>query len=195
MIPPEEEIKRILIPIHSTIHKIARGAWDDWQQSSEFGHARSPRTRACIIWEHAISRTIEAFLEDPYVRIHEHYGTFSFIVAERVLFRWKKSNEDGYTANYPTQTAMDFHDPEQLEFCGFENYYRIEVGYVLDKLQDKIQRILVIARNNADIAWSYEITPEEIRSVKVARIAQDEAVQPLLKPLTKEEVAEENSKK
>ncbi len=88
-------------------------------------------------------------------------------------FRLKKSNEAGFTANYPTQTAIDFHDHDngcyQVSLFDLADYLRVEITYTLDALQVEIACIRVVARDKSKIAWSYEIQLKPYRLKKLRR--------------------------
>lgn len=168
MAPRQEIVESVLGPYHDVIYGVVDAAWQDWLSSSEFPRARSSRTRACIVWDRMIDHANAAFLENPRVRCVEHYNTWSFIVDDLVLFRFKKGNQVGYTANYPTQTALAFHDHErQYNLFGFEDYHRVQIVYTLDELESDLGRVLVVARDNSRIAWDYQIQPSTIRAEEI----------------------------
>jgi hypothetical protein len=191
MVPSEEVVNRILHPFHDLLFDIVSGAWEDWLNSSEFAFIESPSTRASIVWSRTIGRAKAAFVEIPNITIRGRYNTYSFVVDDTILFRFKKGNQDGFTANYPTQTALAFHDhsdndPECLQASLFpmEDYLRVEVVYTLNNLQTELDRIRVVARNKSKIAWDYDIRPiiPAITEIPVLPDAGTKKARPLVQP-------------
>jgi hypothetical protein len=197
MVPPENEVKEILRQFHNLIYDIIESAWQDWLESSEFPRTRTSRTRANIVWEQMINRATEVFANNPDVRIRQHNNTFSFIFREKVLLRFKKCDDRGYSANYPTQMALAFHDHEhdQLNLFDFGDYYRVEALYVLDELQLEVDHVLIQARNNSHKAWEYEIQSDGSLAgdITITFPTPPEPAEPqLLEPLIEEKRSEEN---
>lgn len=157
-LPNKEEVKNHLSKIEPDIHQIVLGAWKDWQDSTESKRARFPRTRANIVWDRMIDRALDLFARFKEIKVVTYQNqTYSFIINDSVLFRFKKGNPKGLSQNYPTQLALAFHDHAQkLLFKGIE-YSRVEIVYILNELETQIKNIQVIARNKNQILWGYNI--------------------------------------
>ncbi len=188
MFPPEHEVKETLRLVHQSIYDVMYGAWEDWLESTEFTRTRTSRTRANIVWDQMINRAFAIFEDDPRVKIIEHYGTVSFIFDGLVLLRFKKGDDNGHSMNYPTQTALAFHDHEgerQLNLFGPEDYYRVEATYVLDALRLEINNVLIGARDNSKkYGWQYEIYPDGTLAEEIPFPTPQETTAPrLLEPL------------
>jgi hypothetical protein len=108
------------------------------------------------VWEQIIDRANFAFAEEPGVHIIDGQETFKFLVDGSVLFRFKKGDDAGVTANIPTQIALAFHDHEQ-DLFGLPEVNRVEVIYQLNMLETEIVDVLVVARDGNAIAWSYSL--------------------------------------
>ena len=132
------------------------GAWDDWLASPHLGIWRCKRSRANFVWEQIIERAHLAFDGSRSVRIIDGQETFKFLVEGRVLFRFKKGDEAGLTANFPTQLALAFHDHDQ-DLLGLPKVHRVEVVYQLNRLETEIVDIIVVARHEDVVIWAYSL--------------------------------------
>ena len=155
-IPPRKEIESVLEEIREPIVTSMREAWADWRKSSHAGVWRCKRSRANFVWEQMIERAHIAFSDDSKIRIFRDHETYSFLVKDRVLFRFKKADETGLTSNIPTQRALAFHDHEQL-LSGLPEVHRVEIAYKLNRLETEIDDIVVVARNGNAVVWSYSL--------------------------------------
>ncbi len=155
-VPPKEAIQPILDNLHEPIVAAVFGAWDDWISSPYLGVWRCKRSRANFVWEQIIDRALFAFAEEPNIQVIDGQETFKFLIKDSVLFRFKKGDEAGVTANIPTQIALAFYDHEQNLF-GLPEVYRIEVVYQLNMLETEVVDVIVVARDGNAIAWSYSL--------------------------------------
>ena len=161
-LPIESDVKRILSRIIPMLLTIGRGAWQDWLTSSEAGRTRFSRTRAAVIWERMIDRAITAFDSIPGIRHIEKFQTVSFIIDNYVLFRFKKANSKYLSHNIQTKLALAFHDPNaRLPYFEDMDFIRVEVVYVLNKLETELQGIYVVARQGRKTLWHYDVSAPE----------------------------------
>ena len=126
-VPPKDVVQPILDNYREPIVTAIFGAWDDWLVSPHVGVWRCKRSRANFVWEQIIERAYLAFDGSKDVHIIDGQETFKFLVDDRVLFRFKKGDETGLTANVPTQLALAFHDHEQ-DLFGLPEVHRVD-GY------------------------------------------------------------------
>lgn len=147
----QAEVEARLAPYKARIVRIILAAWADWIASGKRGRWKRKRSRANYIWEELVCRAEAAFANDPAVRIHPKNQSVLFVI-DGLAFRFKKSNASGLTKNYPTQTALDFHD-QQEDLPGIPKVQRLEVTYVLNKLETAVQDILLVARDQGDVLW------------------------------------------
>ena len=182
IVPNKDEVKSVLKPVESDLFKIVHGAWQDWLQSSEVERVRFPRTRANIVWDRMIDRALEVLPSKPGIRIMYHYQTVSFVVDDKVLFRFKKGDEKGLSRNFPTQLALAYHDHStNIGLFGPVELLRVQVVYVLNHLETDIQDVLVIGRNGSKVVWTYGIMPrfdaiEELPRTPIHRTSPDQLV-------------------
>ena len=185
-LPIESDVRRIFSRIIPILLTIGRGAWQDWLTSSEAGRTRFSRTRAAVVWERMIDRAITAFDAIPGIRHIEKFQTVSFIIDDYVLFRFKKADSNYLSRNIQTKLALAFHDPN-ARFPYFENmdFIRVEVVYILNKLETELQGIYVVARQGRKTLWHYDIGVPEATAKEfpesVRRTPAEDLVQPPLK--------------
>ncbi|WP_426683561.1 hypothetical protein ABFU84_03030 [Xanthomonas translucens pv. undulosa] len=148
----QAEVEARLTPYTARIVRVILDAWGDWMASGKSGRWKRKRSRANYIWEELACRAEEAFANDPKVRIHPKNQSVLFVV-DGLAFRFKKSDANGLTNNYPTQTALDFHD-QQEELPGIPKVQRLEVTYVLNALETAVHDILLVARHRDTKLWS-----------------------------------------
>lgn len=188
-VPPQEDVRAIVESVRAQITNIVLGGWDDWRNSTQVGTWRCKRSRANFVWEQIIDRAHKEFDEISHVRVLEGHETFKFLVGDQVLFRFKKADDAGSSANIPTQLALAYHDHEK-DLFGLPEVYRVEIVYQLNQLETEITDILVAARNEDKLAWSYSLldrsegiiplpTPEPSDlpkpAVRLVRAREDEA--------------------
>ena len=134
-----------------TIQKIIPNAWRKIHQS---GLNFKPRGRANIMWDEITQNAKNEWAASKDIKIVTGPQTTHYWIDDRVVFRFKKCDRNGYTSNIPTQNVLDFHNPE-IEFS--QKIIRLEVGYVLNQDETEIQDILVIHRYNNTVNFAFSI--------------------------------------
>lgn len=160
MIEADENVVRgVLAPYETQLFQAMHGAWDDWKALALGGRLLFPgRTRACLVHDFIVQRAIAAFTGDPAVRLIQRDETAKFVIADQVLLRFKKADENGLGSNIETQATLDYIE-QQLELPGVPDVHKIEVVYVLNKLRTQIDRIAVVARDGDVRLWDYVLAP------------------------------------
>ena len=147
----QAEVEARLSPYMARITRVILGAWADWMASGKSGRWKRRRSRANYIWEELACGAEAAFANDPRVRIHPKHQSCWFHIDD-LVFRFKKSDSSGLTSNYPTQAALDYHD-QQEDLPGIPRVQRLEVTYVLNKLETAVQDIMLVARDQGRVLW------------------------------------------
>lgn len=147
----QAEIEARLKPYMPRIVRVILDAWADWMVSGKNGRWKRRRSRANYVWEELACGAEAAFTHDPSVRVHPKHQSCWFHIDD-VVFRLKKSDSSGLTSNYPTQAALDYHD-QQEDLPGIPRVQRLEVTYVLNKLETAVQDILLVARDQGRVLW------------------------------------------
>ena len=151
----QNKVQEVLGPYHADIARIVLGAWNEWLNIQ--GAVTQPlcdRSRANLVWDLMVQRARAMFDGNNSIRIFDHNQTCFFVIGGSVLLRFKKADQQGFSRNYPTQTALSFYD---REVDMFDAPLRVEVVYVLDRLASTISSIQIVARNKTGILWAYEI--------------------------------------
>lgn len=154
--PNQTVVAPILGEISNEIVEVVQAAWNDWLESDFLGVWRCKRSRANFVWEQIIDRAYKALSEREKVHIIEASETIKFLIDDQVLFRFKKADESGRTANVATQMALAFHNHDQ-DLFGFAQIQRVEVVYKLNKLETAIKDICVVARDGDHVVWEYSL--------------------------------------
>lgn len=170
------EVENRLAAYYPAIKDIIFGAWSDWLSSPHQGVWSCNRSRAVFVWEQMIIRAKKKFADDPRVEILRKNESYVFLVDGLFLFRFKKSDVQGYTRNYPTQSALDFHDPQE-ELPGLPKVSRFDLGYVLNNLQTAVEDILLVARVRDSVRWTVSVL-ERLEGSNVVTLAPAQAVAP-----------------
>lgn len=154
-IPDQSVVEPILKKHSKTITSFIFKSWSDFLAT---GYAASwtKRGRANFVWEQMATYAKATFGQDSSIRIITGHETLKFLVDDKVLFRLKKGNESGLSANYPTQGALAYSDPES-DLFGNPEVPRVDVVYKLNRLETAIQDILVVGRAGDDIAWTFSV--------------------------------------
>jgi hypothetical protein len=155
----ETMVRGVLAPYETNLFQVVWGAWNEWKALPLAGRLLFPgRTRACIVHDFMVQRAQSAFAADPAVRILLRDETAKFVFANQVLLRFKKADDNGLGANIPTQAAWDFIN-QRPQLPGFPEAHKVEVLYVLNRLQTEIDRVVVVARDGDLRLWDYAIAP------------------------------------
>jgi len=160
--PVEADIRQLLKPREPVINRLYLDAWDRWCKIPGRA-ALYRRVRAGLIHNFVMNAAPTAFAPDRGIHVIERrgYETLLFLVDDRLLFRFKMGDSHGISSNIETQTELAFTDPqESLALLDLPDVQRVDVCYVLNMIQTKIDRVLVVARDGPGAIWSYQIYPE-----------------------------------
>ncbi len=155
----EDVVRRVLQPYEDAIFQAVHGAWSDYQELNLGGRLLFPgRSRACLVHDFMVRRAISTWTDDTAVRVIRRDETAKFVVADQVLLRLKKADDRGFGSNIPTQASLGFIE-QQHEPPGIPNVHKVEVVYLLNRLQTQIDRVVVVARDGDELLWDYVIAP------------------------------------
>ncbi len=158
----KSEAGQLIKPIQADINSIILGSWRKIHESNLSFQSRS---RACLMWDEILASAKLRWCDSDFIYdIQESNQTAHYWLNENVFFRFKKSDENGYTSNYPTQQAMEFHNP-QSDMFSLAN--KLEVTYVLNKEETEIIEINVVYRNNNKVDFMLPIFMDDKNIVKM----------------------------
>ena len=90
------------------------------------------------------------------------YETALFLLADELVFRFKKGDVKGLSSNIGTQTALEYNDPNEcLSLFDLPDLMRVDVVYTLNEYETMISDVLIVARDNERAAWSFSILPRQ----------------------------------
>ncbi len=171
-LPIEGSIRPVLRPYEERIGNVITRAWDVWFKSTSKRTFAYRRVRASAVHELMVREARREFERDRPrdVRVIEGPETIYLQFKEAVVIRLKKGNRRGLGQNNPTQTSLAFITPSadvhELPL-GLPNVQRVDVTYILNKLETRIEQVLVVARDGGKRLWKYGIFP---RAAEVAPI-------------------------
>jgi len=156
----DQTVRAVLAPYESVLFRAVHGGWDDWRTLQLGGRLLFPaRSRACIVYDFIVQRAMAALGDDQAVRLIRRDETVKFVFSETVVLRFKKANDSGLGSNIQTQATLGFVEQQQ-QLPGLPNLHKVEVVYVLNRMQTRIEQVLVAARDGDVCLWNYDITPD-----------------------------------
>ena len=149
----EDRAVQLFAPIQSDLKREIFEAWSKIHSTDLIFKSRS---RASLMWDQTFYHLKIAWCDSKYIlRIEEKTSqTAHYWLDSNTFFRIKKGNEYGFTRNYPTQTAIQFHDPQRLIFDSVD---KLEVTYVLNHEETEIVDIAVVHRIGNEIVFKFSI--------------------------------------
>lgn len=167
------EAEELIKPIQADINSIILSSWRKIHDSGLNFQARS---RACLMWDEMLAAAKLEWCDSEFIHdIREDSQTAHYWLSDNIFFRFKKSDLKGYTSNYPTQQAMEFHNP-QSEMFALAN--KLEVTYVLSKDETEIISINVVYRNNNKVDFMLPIFMNDTNIVKMPSLESKPDAQP-----------------
>jgi len=116
-----------------------------------------------------MNRAEEVLGTIPGIMAHKKYESTTYEMS-LVEARLKKLTPAGFSRNYPTKRALEFVGVGSVQYelipAMWSAPIRVDVGYVLDKLGQSLETVLVVCRRGGTIEWSYAI-PKPAESVAV----------------------------
>lgn len=152
----EDEARELFKDHAATIVEMALDAWGDWMAFPHRATWQCRRSRANFVWEQLTQRANVYFQDDPRVVPLRRHESFLYLMDDRVVFRFKKSDETGMTSNIPTQEQLALADPQQ-DLAGLDDVARVAIVYTLNKLETAIADVAVVARDNGSIEWKFSL--------------------------------------
>ena len=152
-----DDVRRLLAEREPVITRIVLDAWDQWWRNTERPQLYR-RTRATLVHNYMMTLSRHAFVADRGVHVIDGQETHFFLVEDRLLFRFKKGDENGVSNNIDTQAALAFNDPQQM-LIDLPDVGRVDIVYILNTFETLVSRVLVVARDGDRVAWSYTIHP------------------------------------
>lgn len=153
--PQIVDVQALLQPHEATICRVVTNAFDRWMANPERAELFR-RTRACLIHNYMMNAAPGAFDGERRIHIIPGQETFYFLVEDRLLFRLKRADQRGNSSNVETQASLAYIEPD-APLIELPDVARVDIVYVVNPLQTKIQDVLVVARDGDSQLFSYSI--------------------------------------
>lgn len=172
--PVEGYVRPILRSYEERLGNVITRAWDAWFKSQSKRTFAYRRVRASAVHELMVREARREFERDRPRDVHIIEGpeTIYLQFKDAVVARLKKGDQRGLGRNNHTQASLAFITPSadihELPL-GLPNVQRVDVTYLLNKLETKIEQVLVVGRDGGKRLWKYAIYPgaAEIAPVSV----------------------------
>jgi len=165
----KEEAHSVCQPYYNTLTSVFDNVWKNWLQNDVARRLIDKRVRSAVLRNDALF-----FLKDSietsnlkgikYVKMPYQVG---FLIQDRYFVRIKKGDKSLRSSNYPTQRALDFHNPEMDMFGGL---VRLELLYILSDDGVGIDKIVITQRNGKFVAWAIDLTDENLYEMPVSKL-------------------------
>jgi len=166
--PVEGYVKPVLRPFEERLSSVFLRAWDSWWKSTGRKTYAYKRARACMVHELIVREARKEFGTGRDVHIIEGPETIYLLFKRLVAARLKKGDHRGLGQNNPTQTSLAFitsaADIHMLPL-GLPDVQRVDVTYILNELETRIEQVLVVGRDGRKRLWSYAIHPRAAAEV------------------------------
>ncbi len=157
-VPTHQEARAIIFPAREeALFRAFTFAWADWENLPERSRfSRWARTRAGMVFERLADRLQEFLGGDPGIKFHFEDETVKIVFDDQIVARCKKGNALEVGENIPTQTNDDFTEAS-ADIPGLGGLKKIEIVYLLNRLQTAIERVVIHARDGKMRLWVWTI--------------------------------------
>lgn len=161
----KDDAHRDLEPFFPLLTAVMNEAWKRWFNNPVAPQMQHKRVRAAVVWNEflACMKRELATGHYPGVTISSVGQNIGLLVNGCYYIRFKKGTKHFKSSNFPTQGALDFHDPNVDMFGGVS---RLEALYVLDKHEISIDSFVLTQRNNNAVSWVIDLQQQATASVQ-----------------------------
>jgi hypothetical protein len=137
-------------------------AWATWQRDLQSAFQPTRRTRASAVHDLIVDnvrRKVPGAIERP-IR-----GLNAFVIDDFIAIRFKKLDGELEPSNIATHQVAQFRNQEDIE--GLPAFHHLEIGYVLDELQTRIESThLICPSGPKSHSWAMDLG-EYVRSQRI----------------------------
>ena len=108
-------------------------------------------TRANVVCDYSVENLRAELHSAPDIRFFRKHNATYFVFKERLLLKLKKLDPGLRASNVKTRTSDCFREQGKLDFA--PDMVHAYLGYILDNLGTKIERILMVCPNQNGVAW------------------------------------------
>jgi hypothetical protein len=161
----QDDAEALLQPYLVEVRECYNHAWAEWEKFGEtlpaMRRALSPSARARFIYDWTTDHARRLF-GDPDrqgVRILSVRGLFVLDVEGLALVRFKKLRPNLTTCGIPTRQQQRFAFQQPLPGMP-PQATKLVAGYLLNAVEDGIDRLIVTCSVDTRLEWAFEIPPE-----------------------------------
>jgi len=137
------ELMGILNPVLPILDEIVRNGYATYREyPTEVLVEHSARTQANCIYDHVYHESLRMLDDVNGMRLIENKTLNLWCYLDEVIFRFKKMDEDGNTANYPTAQAESFDLQKPIDGIP-QKPERISIGYFQNATNTGVERVQV----------------------------------------------------
>jgi hypothetical protein len=161
--PIKAEVQSVLEPFHSRIRGVVEQAFGELRQVAAL---RAKNGLAPLLYSRTISNDVfdaiaryvmAEFCSQVGVDVRMEAQTFKVFFQGKVCARFKRGDDNNLGQSSPTQAALAFEDAD-AELPGFPAHTaRVEIIWLANDLNTRLEHVLVVARDGDLLLWEYEI--------------------------------------
>ena len=160
MFPTESYVRSVLDPFEPLLSKMFEDAWKAVASLPNRSDLSFKRSVATLVHQFMMNDVRRQFSAHDDVRLIEAHETIRLLIGRTLHVRLKKMDRNGFSRAFPTQTALALTNtpdtPQLFDSSDMPDIFNVDMGYVLNELETRIDHILVAARFGEAVLWSYE---------------------------------------
>lgn len=159
MYPTEPYVRSVLGPQEPCLCGMFERSWQTVASLPGRSQMDYKRTVATLMHQFMMNEVRAEFGEGGEVRRMESHETIRLLVGRTLVVRLKKMDRRGFARAIPTQTTLALTnalDSSLFDTSEMPTIFNVDMGYVLNELETRIEDILVAARYGDAVIWSYE---------------------------------------
>ena len=145
-----------LKPYLHLFSKCIEHGWEQWE--TKYLHKNpvlDARARAAIVYCEIKEEAMRVFDQVDDVVLRTKNGSVLIYIGGDILVRFKKLRKSGRASNIMTSEQLSLYG--QRPIPGFLPGNHFNAGYVLDELQQSIERLLLVYQQNKRVVWTIDI--------------------------------------
>lgn len=169
----------IIDVLHTHAADLTESVTEAWTASAPHrAEHEFKRTHRCIVHDQIVRALRRRFDGKPGVYMYEKHETAYLVLDGVVVVRVKHGDRNGLGKNNHTQSSFAFvkadADPSELPL-GLPDVQRVDVTYLLNPFETKIEAIMATARDGDTVLWSEPLYPAAAAPVEMlpAALARD----------------------
>ena len=155
----EAQARSALKPHFDRLVECLLYGWSEWENLGRRNRAYrkdlSKSARARLVYDHVAARARANFAGVKGVHVSDRQGFITVTFGDAILLRFKKLDRSLRHRGIPTIQQQLF--AEQLPLPGLPVMTNLVAGYVLDPLEQAIDRLVVTCSGGDQLYWSFDL--------------------------------------